>query len=223
VKRILVILAGVATLGCVAYLTTHLWAQAPAPAAPGGYPQRPAAAAPSSKIAIVNVQYVIKNYTKYTNMQNEMRIKAEGYKKDLETLNAQITAANAEIAKATTDAQREEINKKVKDIQRRGEDKNNEAQKVMSKMQFDDLLTIYKDIRQAVDDYARPRGIELVMQYEDGVNAEAFLPTFFSRRMANNACQPIYAAPGIDITQEVIFMLNGKLRASAPAGAAGTH
>jgi Skp family chaperone for outer membrane proteins len=224
VKRILVILAGLATLGCVAYLTTRLAAQAPAPTAPGTYPQRPpVAAAPASKIAIINVAHVIKNYAKYTNMQNDMRIKAEGYKKELEQMNAQITAAQGDAAKATTDAQREEITKRVKDIQRRGEDKNNEAQKVMSKMQYDDLVVIYKDIRQAVDDYARPRGIELVMQYEDGVGPEAYMPALFSRKMANNACQPIYAAPGVDITQEVLNMLNAKTRAGLSTAPAGTH
>jgi Skp family chaperone for outer membrane proteins len=127
------------------------------------------------------------------------------------------------MAKATTDSQKEEINKRVKDIQRRGEDKNNEAQKVMSKMQFDDLLVIYKDIRDAVENYARPRGIELVMQYEDGVGSETYMPNFFSRKMANNACQPIYAAPGIDITQDIIKMLNIKQAGMTPAGAAGSH
>jgi Skp family chaperone for outer membrane proteins len=210
--------AGMATLGCAAYLTTRLSAQ------PTGLPPqqpRPAVAAAAPKVAMINMSHIIKNYAKYQTMQNEMRVKAETFKKELEGFNAQITAAQGDMTKATTDAQREEITKRVKDIQRRGEDKDNEAKKVLSKMQFDDLVVIYKDIRQASEDLAKSRGIDLVMQYEDGTGAEVYMPNFFSRKIANNALQPIYAAPGVDVTMDVLNMLNAKMHSSAaPVGGA---
>src|SRR5262249_43381041 len=59
VKRTVGIAVGVATLGLAVYLGSHLWAQT---AAPAGHP---GSASPKTRIALLNLKYVVMNYGKW--------------------------------------------------------------------------------------------------------------------------------------------------------------
>ena len=174
------------------------------------------AAAPTCKIAVINLQKVIKDYVKFQNVQKEMKDKSEFYRQQVDALNAKAKSLQAEGEKPTATAdQREVLGRQIKDLQRQVQDKTEEANGAMQKLHFDRMVTTYKEVQDAVGAYARVRGIELVMHYQDGIDSEQWTPTFFSRRLTNTACQPIYMAPGVDVTVPVTQMLNAKVTANS--------
>ena len=173
----------------------------------------------TSKIAVINLQKVIKNYAKFKNMQQDMKKEADGYRIQIDSFQAKIKQlqTTAELP-GTTPEQREKIAKDIKDIQRQGQDKSEEYNGLLQKHQFDQIVATYKDIQVAVAAFSRARGLELVMHYQDGEGPEMYMPQYFSKRMSNGACQPVYIAGGMDITDQVTEMLNKSLSAVAPAG-----
>jgi Skp family chaperone for outer membrane proteins len=208
VKRSFAILAGIVVAVGASTSGNKISAQQPA---------APAAPAPTSKIAVVNLQKVIKDYVKFKNMQAEMKAKADGYRQTMEAFATQIKNKQTQADQPTTSSEmKERLIKEIKDLQRQGQDKGEEFQANLQKAQFEQLVATYKDISAAVEAFARARGIEMVMQYQDGVGPEMYLPAFFTRRMSNGACQPLYTAPGVDITESVIQMLNSRMTSTAP-------
>ncbi|HEY7428872.1 MAG TPA: hypothetical protein VH682_31870, partial [Gemmataceae bacterium] len=54
--------------------------------------------------------------------------------------------------------------------------------------------------------------------YNDAVTPEDFMsPQNIARKLNTGALMPLYAAPGMDISQEVVNMLNYNLRPSTAA------
>jgi Skp family chaperone for outer membrane proteins len=219
VKKI-AILVGVMSVGLSAYLASHLFAQTAPPAYPAGGGAAPAGVC-TSKIAVINLQKVIKNYLKFKNIQAEMKKEAEGYAAQIDGFKAKIKQLEtAGVGPTVTQEQRDRIAKDIKDLQRQAQDKSEEFNGMLQKHQFDQMVATYKDIQEAVAAFAKPRGIELIMHYQDGEGPEMYMPQFFSRRMSNGACQPVYMASGMDITDEVTNMLNRRINpgsAAAPA------
>jgi Skp family chaperone for outer membrane proteins len=223
VKRKIAILMGVVSVGVSAFVASHLWAQTAPPAYPAGGATAPTGVC-TSKIACINLQKVIKNYLKFKNVQAEMKKEAEGYAAQIDGFKAKIKQLETQAAgPTTTPEQRERIAKDIKDVQRQAQDKSEEFNGMLQKHQFDQMVATYKDIQAAVEAFARSRGLELVMHYQDGEGPEMYMPQFFSRRMSNGACQPVYMASGMDITESVTKMLNDRLTSAAPIPAPPTR
>ena len=75
--------------------------------------------------------------------------------------------------------------------------------------------------RHAVTRYARANNIELCLHYNDGVGRDDFSPAIFPRKLANGACQPMYIAPGMDISGSHHEMLNKNMARPSFNRAAG--
>jgi Skp family chaperone for outer membrane proteins len=220
VKRTIAIMVGVVSVGASAYLASHLYAQTAQPYNPAAAPAA-AAAHCTCKIACINLQKVIKDYLKFKNLQADMKKEADGYRMQIDTFNAKIKQIQAQGEQPTaTPEQRETLARQIKDLQRQAQDKSEEFNGLLQKHQFDHMVATYKDIQDACAAFCRSSGIELLMHYQEGEGSEMYMPQFFSRRMSNGACQPIYMAPGMDVTAQVTEMLNARIRGSAAAPAA---
>jgi Skp family chaperone for outer membrane proteins len=216
VKRTIAFLGGIATLGGAVFLGSRLWAQQPV--RPTYNPQVAPVTAPTCKVAVYNLQLVLKTYSKFIALKADMQRAGEGYRKPYEDMAAEMKKLEADAQKATGE-QREFLVKKGKDLQRKMQDMQEEAQGRLQKMYSDRLVAIYREVEDAAGRFARARGIELVMHFNDGDATEKYLPAFFPRRMASSACMPVYTAPGVDITQELIATLNanvGSVGAASP-------
>jgi Skp family chaperone for outer membrane proteins len=183
------------------------------------------AAPPRTRVALLNLTYVIKNYAKYNTFQNEMKKVIEPfqttdnqYLKEAEELKKQVTA--------TTPAdKRAEVEKRLKDLQRKVEDNQLEAKMVLGKKTDDEMKTVYMDVVAAAQGYATSHEFDLVLHYNDAVTKEDyFSPNNIARKLQSGALMPLYAAPGMDISQEVVSLLNYNLHpattGAAPAGGA---
>jgi Skp family chaperone for outer membrane proteins len=72
-------------------------------------------------------------------------------------------------------------------------------------------VEIYKDIQSAVQRYAKANDIDLVLHYTDPVEGgDPLSAANVTRKMQAAGCVPFWAADGLDITAQIIDMLNAK-------------
>jgi Skp family chaperone for outer membrane proteins len=192
------LMAGVMALGCAIYASNKMWAQAPNPNPPA------APAQPKTKIGLVNLSRVIKEYNKFKTFQEEM-------KKAVEPFQGRDAALKTEGDKLAKEA-----------IQRQLEDNKVEAQKSIGKKQEDQLVILYKDIRTVVDRFAQAHGFEMVLHYNDAVTPEEYWSAQnIARKMQAGALMPMYIQGGLDISHNIIATLNAGAPAPAAAPPAG--
>jgi Skp family chaperone for outer membrane proteins len=213
-KRTIGILTTVVALGGCVYLGSHLRAQQPA--APGAAVQ-PAV----TRVAIINLGQVIRNYVKFKNFEQYLNGQRAQYRQKMEGMSNLLQTKQALLAKPeTSQVDREKIEREARDLQRQMQDLKEDAQEHVSKQEFDQLVQMYKEVQDAVAAYARVRNIEMVLHNNEPIGNDAWLPQIFSRKLANGACFPLYVHPGLDITNDIINMLNSRVAQTAAPPAA---
>ena len=208
-KRTLFLLVGVVALGTAIYASSKLWAQAPGVVATGT----------KTKVGVLNLTYVIKNYSKFKNYQEQLKLKVDPFQaRDIAWKTEGEKLAKEAQLPATTAVRRDEIEKILKDYTRQVEDNKADAQKVLVKEQEAQLVTLYMDIRNVVDRYAAANGYDLVMHYNDVIDpAEYWSVPNIARKMQAGAAMPMYISGGVDISKNVLDTLNA-INGGRPTG-----
>lgn len=209
-KRTAFLVAGLALLGAAVYVST-LWAQ----------PARPAAQ-PTTKVGLLNITYVIKHYNKYKTYSEDLKATVAKYQaKDTEWKTKGEKLAKDRAAPNATDAQKDAIDRELKNLERMIEDNKNEAQKAIVKKQDEQIKILYGDVRDVVAKYAQSNGFEMVLHYHEPLtNEEYYSAANYARKMQIGALMPIYYAGGLEISPQVLEALNKQVPAAAapPAG-----
>lgn len=202
-KRTVAIMAGVATLAMGYYVGSRVWAQQPAAG-------QPAAPAPVTRIAVVNLNQIIKGYDKTTKLQEEFKGAFKSFEDDIQKMTKDMEKMQADYRNpATTAPQKEALEASLKKLQRDIQDRKEDAQKKLSDKELSMMANLYRDVEAYVQLVAKSRQIELVLHYNDAYNpSDMYSPMNINRKLTTLACMPIYAAPGIDISKEVIDGLN---------------
>jgi Skp family chaperone for outer membrane proteins len=178
--------------------------------------QRPAV---QSRIAVMNLGQVIKGYRKYQSFETEMKQTSTELQKQLESKKATGVGWQKQLEQpGLPPDQRDQLERDIKRLQREMQDSIEEAKARIQKREVDQMVVIYKDIKDAVDAYARTYGFEMVMQYTDAIGPDAYAPQNFSHKMTNRACMPIFVDQRLDITTEITQMLNSKVASAMPVG-----
>jgi Skp family chaperone for outer membrane proteins len=239
VKRTTGILAKVAGLGAMLWLSVPAWAQqqqygqsppsygqqppAYSQQQPRAYNQQPQYAQPTTSapelqtrgIRVINIGQVIKKYQKFQQYEMSLKQQTQELQKRVEGKKAQAQDFQRELEKPdTTTARRDEIERQMKLLQRQAQDDLDESKQRITKDEFTEMVMIYKEVEEAVAAFCRSSNIEMVLQYTDATGPEKYLPTNFQQKMVNRACMPIYVDPRLDITQQVTDMLNRRLASS---------
>jgi Skp family chaperone for outer membrane proteins len=208
VKRNVIIAIVALGLGITGYLGSRLVSQK-------GYAQQPAAVAPQTKVALLNLMQVIKNYGKFTNFQNEVKTLLQPYQDRDKAIKQQIEAHTKELQKPDLQpAQREQFEKNLKAYQRQLEDNSNDAKMVLAKKNDEQMLILYKEVADASQRYAASHGFEMVLHFNDADPAtpDYWSPMNVARKMQAGSCMPLYVANGLDITKEIVAYLNSNYR-----------
>jgi Skp family chaperone for outer membrane proteins len=183
---------------------------------PGQVPgQAPAArpATPASHVAVIDVGYIFKNHARFKQAMDKMKdevmaaenaLKAErdrinGLMEQLKGFNVgtpEYKKLEAEVAKAQGDFS---VN-----AQLQKKDFMDREAKV--------YLQVYNEVERAVSQFARDNGIAVVHRFDgDPVNATS------REQILGSIMKPIvYYDPQIDITPDILRMLNGAAVAAAP-------
>jgi Skp family chaperone for outer membrane proteins len=211
---------GVLALGVLCYVGRG-WAQQQT--APAAQP------APRTKIALINLTYVIKNYNKYINFQNEIKQTFQPYEdKDKELKKKGETLTKEHTDPKTTASRKEEIEWQLNSLKHQIEDNNTAAKVHLGKKSDEQMKILYMDVVDAAQRYARSHDFDLVLHYNDATTeTDYFSPQNIARKLQSGALMPLDAAPGMDISKEIVNALNYNMRAatgapqgsgSAPAG-----
>jgi Skp family chaperone for outer membrane proteins len=212
VKRKAGLIAAVAALGVGIYFGSRLWAQQPAAA------QAPA----QTRVAVVNIIQVIKNFHKFKVFNEEMAKLAKPYEDEDKKLLDNIKQWKDAMEKPGFPAdKRAEGEQAVKTFQRQREDNAAKAKQVLSKRNDEQMVQLYHEVEDAVKRFALSNGFHVVMAYDEKPGTETYHPQNIQRKLqgaAGTGCAfLIHSAPGLDITQGVVASLNGAV-AAAPAG-----
>jgi Skp family chaperone for outer membrane proteins len=223
VKRTAILAAGVVALGAVIYVG-KLWAQTH-PTAAGGPAPATAAGPARTRIALLNISHVVRNYNKYKTYQEELKRAVAPFtqrdaaaKKEAEDLTKE--AQNAK----TTPERREAIEKRMRELQFQMQNLKEEFNKKVGKMQEKQLVTLFADVRTVAERYAEGHNFDMVLQYNDAVEQnEYWSGPNIVRKMQAGALMPLYYRGGMEISQDIINTLNASYRTpAAGAGAAAT-
>ena len=162
-KRTVGILAGMATLGIGVYLGSQVWAQQGAGqgAAVSREPLK-------TRIAVVNLRQVLKNYKKFKNAQDDIKKQIEQAQKEFKPLEDQVTVKQARLkVPDISNAEREQIERELKKLLTEGQDKKEDISKKIRNFEGDISVQIFKEIEDAVSLIATHNAIELVLTYND--------------------------------------------------------
>lgn len=196
---------------------------------PANNPQAAAAAPLRTRIAILNLTYVIKKYLKYQHFQDEIKAFIDPFqKKDtelrakLEELKKQATGAMPRQGQPNSG---EELEKQAREIQRQLEDNAAEIKLKIGKRSDEEMKIVYQDVCLAAQTYARSHDLDMVLHYNDAITEPDYMSApNIGRKMNTGALMPMYFQPNQDISQAVVELLNYNLSAtSAPATQPGGH
>lgn len=218
-KRTVVLTAGVLAFGLMGYCGSSANAQQPAqPAA------RPAYSEPRTRIALLNLAYVIKNYEKTTVFQSEIKLEFKKYEERAQFKTKQIEELQKHAADAkTTPDQKEADQREYLKLKREIEDINSEAKQILGKKTDEQMVILYRDIQDAAARYAVAHNYEAVFHYIDAITqADYFSPGAIVRKIQQPGLMPLYQTPGLDISQQVVMSLNAAYRNNAAAAPAAT-
>jgi len=219
VKRTVIILTGIATLGVVAYLGSRLYAQEQGQIQPAN------ATAPApvlrTRIAVVNLLGVVKNYQKWQDFETQYKGALKNADAEFDKMKAEGLRLKAALEKAVDDAEREKITAQLKALDRQVQDKGEQFKRELLKWRDDVAVQIYREIEDTVKVVARSNDIELVLHYSDAVvPADIYHPLNIQRKLQSQGCMPMYMQDGMDITVRVTETLNSRLRGAGNAAPA---
>lgn len=173
-----------------------------------------------TRIAILNLTYVINNYVKYQHFKEEMKVAIEPFQKKHESLQQQLQELQKQAA-ALPRGQSEQgagLEKKARDIQHQMEDNKTEIQLQLGKRNDEEMKIIYSDIYGAVQGYAASHRFDLVLHYNDAITKDDFLSAQnIARKLNAGALMPLYYTDTkLEISQDIVKLLNDSV--GAPNG-----
>ncbi len=172
-------------------------------------------AAPRTRLALVNLTYVIKHYQKYIHYQEEMKTAMRPFQEREKNLRIQAEKLSRGIAAGTDliPAKSEDAEEKLKTLQREMEDNQVKAKKTVGKKTEEAMKTLYLDVTDATQRYAVAHDLELVLHYNEHVTPEERnSPMNIARKLQCGPLTPIYSVAGIDISKELVDILNQSMR-----------
>ena len=174
-----------------------------------------------SKVALLNLSHVLKNYTKAIAIQNDLKDMFQ----PLQTRQKAKAAQMQQLAKEAQvkPDQREILERQARALKRELEDLDNEAQALLGKKQDETLVSLYKDVQDACSRVAMSSGFDMVLHYNDATtSAEYWSPANIGRKLQAGACMPLFYSQGTDISLDVINALNTAYSKANPATVPGS-
>lgn len=175
-------------------------------------PAAPAVSQPTTRIAVLNLSYVVKNYQKYIAFTAEMKKSMGVYDQQVKGKQAALEAMvkDAKSKPDLTPPQREKLEADVKQIQRELEDINTQGKKYLGQKSDEQLVVLYREVQAVAQRYAQARGFEMVLHFNDAPAStpEYYSPGNIARKMQAGALMPLYVHPGMDISPLVVQTLN---------------
>lgn len=197
-KRMVVILAGVATLVGAAYVGSGLWAQSQ-PAAPA-----------QPRIALINLVYIMEHYNKAKLLKEEAKAAFARFTTDVEGIRKKMADAQKQLEDPKLE-NRGAWEKYLIELKRAHEDVAIKFKKDYGAKSEDQWVQLYREVEDAVKRCALSNNFHIVLQHNETINAaEAGSAAYILRKAERpgGALIPMYVANGLDISAAVVQNLN---------------
>jgi Skp family chaperone for outer membrane proteins len=206
-KRLFSLLLGTLVLGPVIMLATHGTAQTPAPGAGTPAPQ------PTTKIAVLNLSYVVKNYQKFVRFSAEMKSVMQNYEMRVKGKQATLESLAKEIkdkGPGISAPDRDRLEKALVQANRELEDITKEGKTYLTKRNDEQLVVLYREVQDTAIRYAQARGYEMVLHFNDALasSPEYYSVSNVARKIQAGALIPLFVNPSLDISYQVVQTLN---------------
>ncbi len=182
-------------------------------------------AEPQTRIACLNLTRVIRDYTKFRNLQEEIRDVAAPFQQRDAALQRKMAklreeaqelmqhANDSEKTAAQLPKKKEQLEARAKKIQRDQEDLRAEVQQKLNKRSDELMREVFLDVARVVERHALQHDLDLVLHYNDAIGrSELFSSKNIARKMNDGALELMTTAPGIDISKEITDQLNREYR-----------
>jgi Skp family chaperone for outer membrane proteins len=206
VKRTVIVAAALMGLGVAIYVGKSR-------AQNGGAAPAPAAA-PQTKIALINLTHVIKHYEKFKAFQEEMKQEAAPFQAKEQSFTAEAEKLYKERNLATTTNERKDaIEHQLMDLKRKAEDNKAEGTKKLGKKTEVGVRTLYMDVYSVAERIAKSRGFEMVLQFNDLTDPQEYWSAQnIQRKIQTAPLTPMYYNAGLDISNDVVTTLNSSYK-----------
>jgi Skp family chaperone for outer membrane proteins len=181
-------------------------------------PQQPP---PPTRICILNMLEVMKNYKKAQNMELELRRVQTDWENKLKPFRDQANILRGKYSSSTlSQPEREQVEKDMRTLQMDFQAMEEDAKKDMQKRSGEVYKQIYREVEDAVTRFAGSNGYAAVFFSNDAVNPDdKYAPANVARKLSlPGATVPIYVAPQVDITAIISSNLNALYQAAAGNG-----
>jgi Skp family chaperone for outer membrane proteins len=215
VKKLIAFLTALVALAGIMHVGS--WTTGPQALGQAAAPQR-------SKIALVNIAKVLRNFNKATAAGKELADLRADFIARMNKKRGEIAERQQTIAKspatAASAAERDKLEKEITQLQREIQDLDRDAQKKLGTMSNDTIVRVYQDIKGIIEAIAVANGMELVLCYPDAtLPTEENTPSIAQLKLQTPAAMPFYQRQ-LDITDAVIQTLNARNPVAAPAAPA---
>lgn len=149
-------------------------------------------AADAASIGVVNIQKIMRESKAAQSVRSQMQTKQKDLQSQLDAKEKELQKEDQELAKSRASLSKEQFEAKYKEFRNKVASAQSQVQKnrvALGKALNEALGTIQSNIASIVGELAKEKGLSVAI----------------------SSSQVIYSAPQMDITEEVLTRLNGKL------------
>ena len=165
-----------------------------------------------TRVAIVNVGMVFTKYSKAVAFKTQMEKSMEPYMLEGKKLKKEILDWTEAMRHPKFDLkEKDRYEQGIKGNQRKLEDLEMQVRKLIGKSQEEQTVALFKEVDAAIKGYAQANGIQMVLGYGEQLDGDLYAFPNISRKMQGmdlGGLNPIFCAPGLDISQQVVDTLN---------------
>jgi Skp family chaperone for outer membrane proteins len=171
------------------------------------------------RVAIVNIGVVFNKYERARQFKDELEAIMAPFKEQGKVLTAQIEEWQTKaLAPEIDPTEKKKLEADILKNKRQLEDLQREISRKLGKKQEDNLVQLWKEVQDGIKTYATQEGLQLVLGYGDPMEKQLLdqFPNINRKMQAMDlgSTVPLFAAPGVDIAEGVVALLN---RNYAPA------
>jgi len=189
-------MAGVLSLTAAVYFGTQLVAKPAPPAAPA-----------QTRVAVLNLRRVIKNYDRYQQFIEEMKKQEQGYVDAIKAKQTQIEALTKQ-AELLQGPARDAKEKEMRTVQQEIENIKLDARKEMAAKGNDEMVKVFIAVRDAASRYAKANNFDLVLHFEGAGDEKEVDTSALVTKQINAGCSPLYWNSSLDISGPVLDAVN---------------
>ncbi|MCI0377749.1 MAG: OmpH family outer membrane protein [Gemmataceae bacterium] len=176
-----------------------------------------AQAAPTQvRVAIVNVGQVLHKYEKARFYKHELDETLMPYRLEGEKLKKEILDWTAAMKDPKFNPkEKDRYEQGIVDNKRKLEDLDRHATKLIVTKQEAQVITLFRDLQEAIQAYAQANGIHLVLTYAEQLEGDLFTLSNVARKMKGmdlGSTTPLFHVPGVDISGAVADAMNARYR-----------